>query len=111
MYGAVGNNYFRYYNRDMARSITLAGQMYINKAAVEKNRYIAKCLNESEIKDRRLYGDTDSNYFDLSDVLNKFYEMKPDADRNTATDFIDRFCKKSESSETPNQTKTKLHHT
>lgn len=100
MYGAVGNNYFRYYNRDMARSITLAGQMYINKSALNINKFISNALGESNNviqRDRLCYIDTDSVYFELVDVLNKFYEMKPDADRNTATDFIDRFCKKIES--------------
>lgn len=38
-----------------------------------------------------------SNYMDLTDVLQKLYDRKPDADRNEATDFIDRFCKKIES--------------
>ena len=34
-----------------------------------------------------------SNYMDLTDILNKFYLIKPDATRNEATDFIDKFCK------------------
>ena len=38
-----------------------------------------------------------SNYMDLTDILNKFYLIKPDATRNEATDFIDRFCKDIES--------------
>lgn len=38
-----------------------------------------------------------SNYMDLTDVLNKYYKINKDADRNTATDFLDAFCKKIES--------------
>ena len=38
-----------------------------------------------------------SNYMELIDVLNKFYELKPNATRNEATDFIDKYCKKIES--------------
>lgn len=97
LYGAVGNNFFRYYNKDMARSITLMGQCMINKAAIKKNEYISKILKESEVVDRRTYSDTDSNYMDMTDILNKFYEISPDADRNAATDFMDKFCKDIES--------------
>ena len=97
LYGAVGNNFFRYYNKDMARSITLMGQCMINKAAIKKNEYISKILKESEVVDRRAYSDTDSNYMDMTDILNKFYEISPDADRNAATDFMDKFCKDIES--------------
>ena len=34
-----------------------------------------------------------SNYMDLTDILNQYYKIKPDATRNEATDFIDKFCK------------------
>lgn len=47
----------------MARSITLMGQCMINKAAIETNKYISKCLKENEIVDRRTYSDTDSVNF------------------------------------------------
>ena len=96
-YGASANNYFLYYNIDMARSITLMGQCMINKSAIETNKYISKCLKESEVVDRRCYSDTDSNYFELKDVFDKFYQIKPDGTRSEATDFIDKFCKSIES--------------
>lgn len=62
LYGAVGNNYFKYYKQTMARSITLMGQCMINKAAKAKNEYLAKVLGDDphNIKDRRIYSDTDS---------------------------------------------------
>ena len=37
-----------------------------------------------------------SNYMDLTDVLTEFYKIKPNADRNEATDFIDKVCRKIE---------------
>lgn len=37
-----------------------------------------------------------SNYFELNDVLKKFYEIKPQGTRSEATDFIDKFCKQIE---------------
>ena len=70
LYGAVGNNFFRYYNKDMARSITLMGQCMINKAAIKKNEYISKILKESEVVDRRTYSDTDSTIFSTEIYIN-----------------------------------------
>ena len=60
LYGAVGNNYFKYYKKNMARSITLMGQCMINKAAKATNEYLSKVLGNKTVKDRRIYSDTDS---------------------------------------------------
>lgn len=60
LYGALGNEHFLLYTNEMARSITLMGQCLINKAAIEKNRFISKVLKEKSIKDRRIYSDTDT---------------------------------------------------
>ena len=60
LYGALGNEHFLLYTNEMARSITLMGQCLINKAAIEKNRFISKMLKEEVVKDRRTYSDTDS---------------------------------------------------
>ena len=54
----------------MARSITLMGQCMINKSAIETNKYISKCLKESEVVDRRVYSDTDSVNFDTQIYVN-----------------------------------------
>ena len=52
LYGAVGNNYFRYYNKNMAMSITKMGQCMNNKAALKKNQYIVHTLGESGEKNK-----------------------------------------------------------
>lgn len=62
LYGALGNEHFLLYTNEMARSITLMGQCLINKAAIEKNRFISKMLKEECMKDRRCYSDTDTNF-------------------------------------------------
>ena len=62
LYGALGNEHFLLYTNEMARSITLIGQCLINKAAIEKNRFISKMLKEEVVKDRRCYSDTDTNF-------------------------------------------------
>ena len=60
LYGALGNEHFLLYTNEMARSITLMGQFFINKAALAKNAFISKMLKEECVKDRRTYSDTDS---------------------------------------------------
>ena len=44
LYGALGNEHFLLYTNEMARSITLMGQFFINKAALAKNAFISKML-------------------------------------------------------------------
>ena len=81
LYGALGNEHFLLYTNEMARSITLMGQCLINKAAIEKNRFISKMLKEEVVKDRRTYSDTDScDFHTLIDInkekmmIGEFYE-------------------------------------
>ena len=95
-YGAIGNAYFLHNDVKIARAITLMGQAMINKAAKAKNDYINKILNNKNYIDYRCYSDTDSNYIELIDVLNKYLKLKPNADRQEQTDFLDKFCHKIE---------------
>jgi DNA polymerase elongation subunit (family B) len=75
LYGALGNEHFLLYTNEMARSITLMGQCLINKAAIEKNRFISKMLKEEVVKDRRTYSDTDSSTFDTVIYVNNEKQM------------------------------------
>ena len=75
LYGALGNEHFLLYTNEMARSITLMGQCLINKAAIEKNRFISKMLKEECVKDRRTYSDTDSSTFDTVIYVNTEKQM------------------------------------
>ena len=97
-YGAIGNAYFLHNDVKIARAITLMGQALINKSAKKTNEYINKVLhNDAEHSiDARVYSDTDSNYFELNQALNKFLKVKPNADRQEKTDFLDKFCHKIE---------------
>lgn len=81
LYGALGNEHFLLYTNEMARSITLIGQCLINKAAIEKNRFISKMLKEEVVKDRRTYSDTDTTLYHSKVKINnedkyigEFYE-------------------------------------
>ena len=44
-YGAIGNNYFRYYNLRNAEAITLSGQVSIRWIENKVNTYLYKLLN------------------------------------------------------------------
>jgi hypothetical protein len=43
-YGAIGNQYFRYYNLQNAEAITLSGQLSIRWIEMKMNQYLNKIL-------------------------------------------------------------------
>ena len=47
-YGAIGNQYFRYYNLINAEAITLSGQVSIRWIENKVNGYLNKLLNTNE---------------------------------------------------------------
>ena len=71
LYGAAANQYFRYFNLDIAEGITLSGQLAIHTAENAVNDYLAKALGDDVPKDRIVASDTDSIYINLSDVVQK----------------------------------------
>jgi DNA polymerase elongation subunit (family B) len=79
LYGILGNEYFRFYNIDLARSITLTGQELIKYCGVHCNRYLSNESGEDSgfMKSVEqpmkyvVYGDTDSIFVDLSEYLSK----------------------------------------
>ena len=74
IYGAMGTPYFRYYELDNAMAITLSGQAVIKYIQREVNEW----LNEKFMPEKKkgtktnylAYGDTDSSYFYLPDIIN-----------------------------------------
>ena len=79
LYGAAANQYFRYFNLDIAEGITLSGQLAIHTAENAVNEYLAKALADSIPKDRIVASDTDSIYINLSDVVQKCNPKDPHA--------------------------------
>lgn len=85
-YGALGNEYFRYYDVRMAEAITLTGQYAIVKVGTNVEETLQK---KFKIKDPIwIYGDTDSNFF----VLDKMNVFEESDDQNTKIDKVDTFC-------------------
>ena len=45
-YGAIGNQYFRYYSTELAEAITLSGQLSIQWIGQELNKYLNKIIKK-----------------------------------------------------------------
>jgi len=77
LYGVLGNEHFRFYNIDLARSITLTGQELIKYTGVHCNRFIeGKHGIDSDFvttvenpMSYVVYGDTDSIFVDMTNML------------------------------------------
>ena len=63
-YGAIGNQYFRYYNLTNAEAITLSGQVSIRWIENKMNAFLNKTLKTKET-DYVIAADTDSIYLNL----------------------------------------------
>lgn len=68
-YGAVGNEWFRWYDPNHAEAITLSGQLSIRWIANEVNDYMRKVMESEE--DFIIAVDTDSIYVKMGDLVKK----------------------------------------
>jgi DNA polymerase elongation subunit (family B) len=87
-YGAMGNQYFRYFDIRMAEGITTSGQLSIQWMANEFNRYLNKIL-KSDNKDFVIAIDTDSIYLTLEDLVERF---AADKDTDGKIKYMDKIC-------------------
>ena len=69
-YGAIGNQYFRYYDVDMAESITISGQLSIRWIEKALNKFFNETLG-TENYEYVIASDTDSVYLRLGNLVNK----------------------------------------
>jgi DNA polymerase elongation subunit (family B) len=86
-YGAMGNQYFRYFDIRMAEGITISGQLSIRWMADEFNRYLNKILKTD--KDYVIAIDTDSIYLTLEDLVEK---VAVDKDTDGKIKYMDKIC-------------------
>ena len=84
LYGALGNNYFRYFDRRMAEAITTSGQLSIKWAERAINEAMNKLLETDN--DYVIAIDTDSLYVNMDPLVQKFNPKKP-------VDFLNKICK------------------
>jgi DNA polymerase elongation subunit (family B) len=75
-YGALGSQYFRFYDLRMALAVTLAGQLSIRWIEKKLNLYMNKLLKTEE--DYVIASDTDSIYLKLGPLVDKVYSEKKD---------------------------------
>ena len=87
-YGAIGNQYFRYFDVDMAEAITLSGQLSIRWIADKLNEFLNKIVG-TEDYDFIVASDTDSVYIRLGELVNK---VCPDKDTAEVVDFLNKSC-------------------
>jgi len=71
-YGAIGNNWFRYYNILVAEAITTSGQLSIRYIEHSINKYINSIIGTSG-KDFILASDTDSVYITFDELVSKVF--------------------------------------
>ena len=89
-YGAIGNQYFRYYKLANAEAITLSGQVSIRWIENKMNEYLNKLL-QTEGEDYVIASDTDSIYLNLGPLVTKFLSSKSD-DKAAVVGLLDKIC-------------------
>jgi DNA polymerase elongation subunit (family B) len=72
-YGAIGNNWFRYFNIMVATAITSSGQLSIRWIEKSLNIYLNKLLDTNG-KDYVIASDTDSVYITFDSLVNKVFD-------------------------------------
>lgn len=87
-YGAMGNQYFRYFDLRMAEGITTSGQLSIRWMANEFNRYMNKLL-KTEDADYVIAIDTDSIYLTLEQLVET---VAADKDTVGKIKYMDKIC-------------------
>ena len=89
-YGAIGNQYFRYYNLANAEAITLGGQVAIRWIENKVNTYINKVLKTEE-KDYVIASDTDSIYLHMGPLVKAVFPRGEKDDKSTLR-FLEKVC-------------------
>jgi DNA polymerase elongation subunit (family B) len=90
-YGALSNEYFRYYNDDLAEAVTLSGQVAIQWAQKHLNDYINKILNNKKIVDYVVASDTDSLLLTMDEFVRRVYNNNL-PDELKIVEFLDKVC-------------------
>jgi DNA polymerase elongation subunit (family B) len=87
-YGAIGNEFFRYFNVDMAEAITMSGQLSIQYIANELNAFLNKTLDTGDY-DYVVASDTDSVYLRLGNLVDK---VCPNKSKSQVVEFLNKSC-------------------
>ena len=88
-YGAIGNQYFRYFDVRHAEGITMAGQLTIRWIERDVNEFLNKLLKTKNVS-YVVASDTDSIYIRLGEVVNRIFKDK--SDTRKVVRIMDKFC-------------------
>jgi DNA polymerase elongation subunit (family B) len=90
-YGAIGNQYFRYYKLENAEAITLSGQVAIRWIESKMNAYLNKLLKTDDV-DYVIASDTDSIYLNMGPLVETVYKRREKTTQGIVS-FLDKICK------------------
>jgi DNA polymerase elongation subunit (family B) len=90
-YGAMGNEFFRFFDIRLAEAVTLSGQLVIQWIAKDVNQYLNNLLKTHNIE-YVFYIDTDSIYVTLGELVSKIYSKNPPSDKHKVATLLDKFC-------------------
>jgi len=89
-YGAIGNQYFRYYKLANAEAITLSGQVSIQWIMNKVNLYINKILKTGN-DDYVIASDTDSLYINMGPLVETVFKGREKTTQSVVS-FLDKIC-------------------
>ena len=89
-YGAIGNQYFRFFKLANAEAITLSGQTSIRWIENKMNGYLNNLL-QTQDTDYVIASDTDSIYINLGPVVDKFLSSKS-GDKAAVVSLLNKVC-------------------
>ena len=87
-YGALGSQYFRFYDLRLALAVTTSGQLAIRWIEAKINQNMNKLLDSD--KDYVIASDTDSIYLRMSELIDKF--VKDTSDKQKVISIMDKIC-------------------
>jgi len=89
-YGAIGNQYFRYYKLANAEAITMSGQVSIRWIERKMNSYLNKILKTNDV-DYVIASDTDSIYLNMGPFVETVYKGR-EKTTEEIVGFLDKVC-------------------
>jgi len=87
-YGAIGNQYFRYFKLANAEAITLSGQVSIRWIEEKLNKYLNKILKTNDV-DYVIASDTDSIYLNMGPLVETVYKGREKTTESIVS-FLDK---------------------
>ncbi len=88
-YGAMGNEFFRFFDTRIAEAVTLSGQLSIRWIETRLNEYMNKLLKTVDV-DYVIASDTDSIYLNMEALIKKLYPTLPETSKVINT--MDKIC-------------------